>query len=171
MGIRFVIDEGKKYYFRNVTWTGNSLFTSEHLNNVLRIKKGDIYDVVSMEERLYREEEGNVTKMYTDHGFLFFNISPVEVKVEGDSVDVEMRIYEGKPATFNRIVINGNNVTNEKIARRELYTRPGYLYQQSQVERSLRELATIGHFEPEKLQSPSAVSIIPNQTNNTGRAS
>jgi outer membrane protein insertion porin family len=167
LGIRFVIDEGKKYYFRNVTWTGNSLFTSEHLNNVLRIKKGDIYDVVSMEERLYREEEGNVTKMYTDHGFLFFNISPVEVKVEGDSVDVEMRIYEGKPATFNRIVINGNNVTNEKIARRELFTRPGYLYQQSQVERSLRELATIGHFEPEKLQSPSAVSIIPNQTNNT----
>ncbi len=167
LGINFSIDEGKKYYFRNITWTGNSIFSSERLNQMLRINKGDIYDVVSMEERLYRDEEGNVSKMYTDNGFLFFNVSPVELRVEGDSVDVEMRIYEGKPATFNRIVINGNTVTNEKIARRELFTRPGYLYQQTQIERSLRELATIGHFEPEKLQSPSAVSIIPNQINNT----
>jgi len=167
LGINFTIDEGKKYYFRNITWTGNSIFSSERLNAMLRINKGDIYDIVSMEERLYRDEEGNVSKMYTDNGFLFFNVSPVELRVEGDSVDVEMRIYEGKPATFNRIVINGNTVTNEKIARRELFTRPGYLYQQTQIERSLRELATLGHFEPEKLQSPSAVSIIPNQINNT----
>ncbi|MDD2425645.1 MAG: outer membrane protein assembly factor BamA [Bacteroidales bacterium] len=167
LGINFLIEEGKRYYFRNVTWTGNSIFSSDRLNATLRINKGDIYDVVSMEERLYREEEGNVSKMYTDNGFLFFNVTPVEVRVEGDSVDVEMRIYEGKPATFNRIVINGNTVTNEKIARRELFTRPGYLYQQTQIERSLRELATMGHFEPEKLQSPSAISIIPNQINNT----
>lgn len=167
LGIHFTIDEGKKYYFRNITWTGNSVFSADRLNGMLRINRGDIYDVVSMEERLYRDEEGNVSKMYTDNGFLFFNVTPVEVRVEGDSVDVEMRIYEGKPATFNRIVINGNTVTNEKIARRELFTRPGYLYQQTQIERSLRELATMGHFEPEKLQSPSAVSIIPNQTNNT----
>jgi len=135
MCIHFTIDEGKRYYFRNITWTGNSIFPTEALNNILRIKKGDIYDVVSMEDRLTKAETGNVTKMYTDYGYLFFNVSPVELKIEQDSVDVEMRLYEGKPATFNRIVINGNNITNEKIARREIFTKPGYLYSQSDVER------------------------------------
>ena len=167
MGIHFTIDEGKKYYFRNISWTGNTIFPTEALNNVLRIKKGDIYDVVSMEDRLSKAEAGNVTKMYTDNGYLFFQVSPVEVKIEQDSVDVELRVYEGKPATFNRIIINGNSITNEKIARRELFTRPGYLYSQTDVERSIRELASMGHFEPEKLQPPNGVSIVPNQNNNT----
>lgn len=167
MGIKFTIDEGKKYYFRNITWTGNSIFPTEVLNNILRIKKGDVYDVVSMEKRLSQDEAGNVSKLYTDNGYLFFQVFPVEVKIEVDSVDVEMRLYEGKPATFNRIMINGNNITNEKVARRELFTKPGYLYSQSDVERSLRQLSTIGHFEPEKLQSPSAINIVPNQNNNT----
>lgn len=167
MGINLTIDEGKRYYFRNITWTGNSIFTTEGLNSILRIKKGDIYDVVSMEKRLFSAEDGNVNKMYTDRGYLFFHLVPVEVKIDQDSVDLEMRMYEGKPATFNRIVINGNSVTNEKIARRELFTKPGYLYSQSEVERSLRELASMGHFEPEKLQSPAAVNIIPDQNNNT----
>ncbi len=167
MGINLKIDEGKKYFFRNIVWTGNSIFTTEYLNSILRIKKGDIYDVVSMEKRLFSAEEGNVTKIYTDNGFLFFRVSPVEVKIDGDSVDIEMRIYEGKPATFNRIIINGNSITHEKIARRELFTKPGYLYSQSEVERSLRELASMGHFEPEKLSTPSAISIIPDQNNNT----
>ncbi|MFA6334357.1 MAG: outer membrane protein assembly factor BamA [Bacteroidales bacterium] len=167
MGIKFTIDEGKKYYFRNITWTGNSIFPTEVLNNILRIKKGDVYDVVSMEKRLSQDEAGNVSKLYTDNGYLFFQVFPVEVKIEVDSVDVEMRLYEGKPATFNRIMINGNNITNEKVARRELFTKPGYLYSQSDVQRSLRQLSTIGHFEPEKLQSPSAINIVPNQNNNT----
>ncbi len=167
MAIKFKIDEGKRYYFRNIVWTGNSIFTTEGLNNILRIKKGDIYDVVSMEKRLFSAEEGNVTKLYTDNGYLFFRVSPVEVKIDGDSVDLEMRIYEGKPATFNRIIINGNSITHEKIARRELFTKPGYLYSQSEVERSLRELASMGHFEPEKLSTPNAISIIPDQNNNT----
>ncbi len=167
MGIKFTIDEGKKYYFRNITWTGNSIFPSEALNSILRIKKGDVYDVVSMEDRLFRAESGNVSKEYQDLGFLFFNLSPVEVKIEGDSVDVEMRMYEGKQATFNRIMINGNNITHEKIARREIFTRPGYLYSQSDFERSLRELSSMGHFEPEKLMSPSGYNIVPNQNNNT----
>lgn len=167
MAIKFLIDEGQRYYFRNITWTGNSKYSGEALNTILRIKKGDIYDVVSMDERLTRDEKGNVSKLYTDNGFLFFNVTPVEVCVDKDSVDVEMRIYEGKPATFNRVTINGNSVTNERIARRELYTKPGYLYSQSDIERSLRELSNMGHFEPEKLQSADAINIIPNQQNNT----
>ena len=167
LGIDITIDEGRQYYFRNITWTGNSQYSSDALNSILRIKKGDIYDVVSMEERLTRDEKGNVSKLYTDNGYLFFNVTPVEVRIENDSVDVEMRIYEGKPAIFNRIMVRGNTVTNEKVVRRELYTRPGYLYSQSNIERSLRELASMGHFEPEKLQSADAINIVPNQQDNT----
>lgn len=167
LGINFVIDEGKKYYFRDVTWTGNSMYSSDQLNSVLKIKKGDVYDVVSMEKRLFEAEEGNVSKLYRDNGYLFFNISPVEVKIDGDSVDVEMRMVEGKPATFNRIVINGNNMTNEKVVRRQVWTKPGYLFSQTELERSLRDLASLGHFEPEKMMSPSGYNIMPNYNANT----
>jgi outer membrane protein insertion porin family len=167
LGIDFKIDEGNKYYFRNITWTGNSLYSAEQLNSILRIGKGDIYDVVSMEKRLFEAEEGNVTKLYRDRGYLFFRVMPVEKAIVGDSVDVEMRMFEGKPAVFNRIVINGNNITNEKVARRELYTRPGYLFSQTALERSVRELASMGHFDPEKLSSASGTSVIPNETTNT----
>ena len=164
------IDQGKRYYFRDITWTGNSVYTKEQLNNVLMIKKGDIYDVVTMEKRLQgdpKQQHPDIRKMYTDNGYLFFNVTPVEVKIEGDSVDVEMRIMEGKPATFNNIVINGNTVTSEKVARRAIYTRPGYLYSQSDFERSMRELASIGHFDPERFQSNAGYSVLPNINNNT----
>ncbi|MCE5320695.1 MAG: outer membrane protein assembly factor BamA [Bacteroidales bacterium] len=167
MGIDFKIDEGKRYYFRNITWTGNSLYSADQLNMILKIKKGDIYDVVSMEKRLFEAEEGNVSKLYRDNGYLFFNVSPVEVKIEGDSVDVEMRMIEGKPATFSRIIINGNNITNEKIVRRQVMTKPGYLFSQTDLERSLRELASMGHFDPEKIMSPTGYNIMPNYNAST----
>jgi len=167
LGIHFKIDEGKRYYFRDITWTGNSIYTADQLNSILNIKKGDIYDVVSMEKRLFEAEEGNVSKLYRDNGYLFFNVSPVEVRIDGDSVDVEMRMIEGKPATFNRIVINGNNITNEKVIRRQLWTKPGYLFSQTELERSLRDLASMGHFEPEKIMSPSGYNIMPNYNANT----
>ena len=167
MGIDFKIDEGKRYYFRNITWTGNSLYSADQLNMILKIKKGDIYDVVSMEKRLFEAEEGNISKLYRDNGYLFFNVSPVEVKIEGDSVDVEMRMIEGKPATFSRIIINGNNITNEKIVRRQVMTKPGYLFSQTDLERSLRELASMGHFDPEKIMSPTGYNIIPNYNAST----
>jgi outer membrane protein insertion porin family len=134
---------------------------------ILKIKKGDIYDVVSMEKRLFEAEEGNVSKLYRDNGYLFFNVSPVEVKIEGDSVDVEMRMIEGKPATFSRIIINGNNITNEKIVRRQVMTKPGYLFSQTDLERSLRELASMGHFDPEKIMSPTGYNIMPNYNAST----
>ncbi len=167
LGIDLTIDEGKQYHFRNITWTGNSLYSAEQLNSILRIEKGDIYDVVSMEKRLFEAEEGNVTKLYQDRGYLFFRVLPVEKSIVGDSVDVEMRMFEGKPAIFNRIIINGNNITNEKVARRELFTRPGYLFSRTALERSVRELATMGHFDPEKLSSASGTSVIPNENANT----
>lgn len=167
MGIHFVIDEGKKYYFRDITWTGNSLYSANQLNTILKIGKGDVYDVVSMEKRLFEAEEGNVSKLYRDNGYLFFNLTPVEVRIDGDSVDVEMRMVEGKPATFNRIVINGNNITNEKVVRRQLWTKPGYLFSQTELERSLRDLASMGHFDPEKIMSPTGYNILPNYNANT----
>ena len=169
--IDFEIDEGKQYYFRDITWTGNSVYTSEALNSVLKINKGDIYDVVTMEKRVFgggKESELDVSKLYRDNGFLFFNIQPVELNIEGDSVDVEMRIVEGKPATLNNIVINGNDLTNERVIRRQVFTRPGYLFSQSDFERSIREIASMGQFDPESIADPSTGwSLIPNPFDNT----
>lgn len=170
IGIDFKIDQGKKYYFRDITWTGNSVYNTEQLNNILMIKKGDVYDVVTMEKRLYgdpKQQHLDVRKQYMDNGYLFFNIMPVELNIEGDSVDVEMRISEGKQATFNNVIINGNTITNEKIARRAVFTRPGYLFSQSDFERSIRELGSIGHFDPERFQSEAGWNLIPNPNNNT----
>ena len=137
---------------------------------MLGVKKGDIYDVVTMQERLQgdpKQQHPDVRKMYTDNGYLFFNVMPVELAIEGDSVDVEMRIVEGKQATFNNIIINGNTLTNEKLVRRALFTRPGYLFRQTDFERSIREIASMGHFEPEKAMSEQGYSLMPNQMNNT----
>jgi len=170
LAIDFKIDEGKKYYFRNITWTGNSVYTSDVLNSILMIEKGDVYDVVTMEKRLFgggKQNEYDVTKLYRDNGYLFFNIQPVELNIAGDSVDVEMRIVEGKPATLNNIIINGNDLTNERVVRRQVFTRPGYLFSQTDFERSIREIASMGQFDPEAISDPSGYSIIPNQLNNT----
>ena len=168
--IDFEIDEGKKYYFRDITWTGNSVYSSEDLSQVLQIGKGDVYDVVTMQKRLFgggKQSEYDVTKLYRDNGYLFFNLQPVEMNVEGDSVDVEMRISEGKPATLNNIVINGNDLTNERVIRRQVFTRPGYLFSQSDFERSIREIASMGQFDPEAIMGEGGYSVIPNQMNNT----
>ena len=168
--IDFEIDEGKKYYFRDITWTGNSIYDSENLNKVLKINKGDVYDVVTMEKRLFgggKQSDYDVTKLYRDNGYLFFQVQPVEMNVEGDSVDVEMRISEGKPATLNNIVINGNDLTNERVIRRQVFTRPGYLFSQSDFERSIREIASMGQFDPEAIMGEGGYSVIPNQMNNT----
>ena len=171
LGIDFVVDEGDKYYFRNITWTGNSVYTSEALNSILQIQKGDVYDVVTMEKRLQgggKQGDIDVSKLYRDNGYLFFNVQPVELNVVGDSVDVEMRIAEGKQATLNNIIINGNDLTNERVVRRQVFTRPGYLFSQSDFERSIREIASLGQFDPEAITDPAkGYSIIPDQLNST----
>lgn len=171
LGIDFTIDEGKKYYFRNITWTGNSVYATDALNSILQIHKGDPYDVVTMEKRLQgggKQGDMDVSKLYRDNGYLFFNVQPVELNVAGDSVDVEIRMAEGKQATLNNIIINGNDLTNERVVRRQVFTRPGYLFSQSDFERSIREIASLGQFDPEAITDPAkGYSIIPDQMNST----
>ena len=171
LAIDLVFEEGDKYYFRDISWTGNSVYSTEALNDVLQVKKGDVYDVVSMEKRLYgggKQTDMDVSKLYRDYGYLFFNITPVETNIQNDSVDVELRISEGKQAILNNIVINGNDLTSEKVVRRQVFTRPGYLFRQSDFERSIREIASLGQFDPEAIADPTkGYSIIPNQLNST----
>ena len=170
LGIDLVFDRGDKYYFRDITWTGNSVYSTDVLNEMLSINKGDVYDVVTMNKRLQggeKESDYGVRKLYTDNGYLFFNVTPVELNIQNDSVDVEMRISEGKPATLNNIVINGNDLTNEKVVRRQIYTRPGYLFSQTDFERSIREIASLGQFDPEAIMSAEGYSVLPNPLNNT----
>ena len=170
LGIDITVEEGDKYYFRDITWTGNSVYHSDQLNQILSIKSGDVYDIVTMEKRLRgggKQNEYDISKMYRDNGYLFFSVTPVETNIQNDSVDVEMRISEGKQATLNNIVINGNDLTSEKIVRRQIFTRPGYLFSQSDFERSIREIASLGQFDPESIMSQQGYSMIPNQNNNT----
>lgn len=170
LAIDLNVDQGRKYYFRNIIWTGNSIYDSDQLNSVLQVKKGDVYDMVTMEKRLYgggKQNEMDITKLYRDVGYLFFRVQPVELNIEGDSVDVEMRIVEGKQATLNNIIINGNNLTNERVVRRQVFTRPGYLFSQTDFERSIREIASLGQFDPEAIMSKGGYDIIQNPNDNT----
>ncbi len=148
--VYMTISEGEKYYVRNINWVGNTVYPYELLDATLGIKKGDTYNLKVLNERLQSDDDA-VSKLYTDRGYLFFNVEPVEVNVENDSIDFEMRMYEGKPATINQINITGNTRVYEHVVRRELYTKPGQLYSQSDIMRSLRELAQMGHFDQEKL--------------------
>ena len=171
LNIDMEFDQGKRYYFRDITWTGNSVYPSEALNEVLKIKKGDIYDLVTLEKRLKgggKESDYDVSKLYRDNGYLFINVTPVEVNIQNDSVDVEIRVSEGKPARLNEVVINGNDLTNERVVRRQVMTRPGYLYRQTDFERSIREISSMGQFDAEAImQQGTGWNIIPNQLNNT----
>lgn len=145
------IFEGDKYYFGNVTWIGNTKYPSEILTKVLGIKKGDVFDQKLLDKRLLNDEDA-VNSLYLDYGYLFSSIEPVEVKIYSDTIDFEMRIYEGKPATINEIIIEGNEVTNEHVIRREIYTKPGDLFSKSDIIRTVRELAQLGHFDPEQIE-------------------
>ncbi len=157
------VDEGKKYYFRNIKWIGNTIYPFDYLDMILGIKKGDVYNQKHLMERIQTDENDAVSKLYQDRGYLFSQIEPVEVLIENDSIDFEMRIYEGKPATINEINIKGNTRVYEHVVRRELRTKPGQLYSQSDIMRSLRELAQMGHFDQEKIKP----DIEPNQEDGT----
>ena len=148
--VHMTINEGNKYYVRSINWVGNTVYPYDYLNAVLGIKPGATYNLKELNKRL-NEDDDAVAKLYTDQGYLFFNVEPVEVNVDNDSIDFEMRIYEGRPATINEINIVGNTRVYEHVVRRELYTKPGQLYSQSDIMRSLRELAQMGHFDQEKL--------------------
>ncbi len=147
------IEEGNKYVYRNITWVGNTKYSSEKLNNTLGIVKGDVYNQGDLESRLYMSPNGNdVSSLYMDDGYLFFQINPVETAVEGDSIDIEMRVYEGRQAMIRRVTVTGNTKTNDNVIMREIRTRPGQLFRRSDVIRSQRQLASLGYFDPEKIE-------------------
>ena len=146
------IYEGRKFYFRNITFSGNTIYTSENLARHLRIQKGDPYNRTLLETNLkYNPSGTDITAMYMDNGYLFFNATPVEVAVEGDSIDIEIRIVEGKQARIRNVTVEGNTITNDKVIMRELHTRPGDLFSRDAVLRSRRELVTLGYFKEESI--------------------
>lgn len=156
--------EGQKYYFRNIFWKGNTIYSTAKLSEILDIKKGTVYDRDLLEERLFMSQTGrDVSSLYMDDGYLFFQVTPVEVAVEDDSIDVEIRIYEGPQATIDEVRIYGNTKTNEKVIRRELRTLPGYKFSRTDLIRSQREIANLGYFDPEQMD----VRPIPNPEDGT----
>ena len=154
--------EGPKYFFGDIKWIGNTIYPSEYLSLVLEIKKGDIFDLDRLNKRVTMDEDA-VQSLYLDHGYLFSDIQPVEVSIENDTINYEMRIYEGKQATINKIIIEGNEVTNEHVIRREIRTNPGDLFSKESIIRTVRELGQLGHFDPEQI-SPEPIPDQPNGT-------
>lgn len=164
LSIDLFIDEGKQYYFRNITWVGNTKYTAEQLNSILKINKGDIYNRKMLETNLsFNPSEQDVSSLYLDDGYLFFSAEPVEVNVENDSIDIEIRIREGKQARINKVSISGNTKTNDYVVIRELRTRPGQLFSRSDIIRTTRELAQLRYFDPEKI----VPDIVPNPADGT----
>jgi outer membrane protein insertion porin family len=152
IGINLQIEEGVQYHFRNIDWLGNTKYKSEYLNQLLGINTGDVYDQKMMSERLQMSMSGtDISSLYMDDGYLFFNIDPVEVLVEEDSIDFEIRIYEGKQATINKVTVIGNTKTNEHVIMREIRTKPGELFRRSDVMRSQEELNRLNYFNPQTL--------------------
>ncbi len=152
INIDLTIDEGRKYYFRNITWLGNTKYTSEELNTILKIEKGDVYNQKVLDANLSFNPEGfDVSSLYLDDGYLFFQAIPVEVLVENDSIDLEIRIREGKQARINKVTIKGNTKTNDHVIIREIRTKPGQLFSRSDIIRTTRELAQLKYFNPESL--------------------
>ena len=144
------VEEGQKYYIRNITWAGNTVATTDYLSRVLGMKKGDVYNQRLLQKRL-SEDEDAVGNYYWNNGYLFYQLNPVEVNVVGDSIDLEMRIWEGTQAHLNHVRIYGNDRLYEEVVRRELRTKPGDLFSKEALQRSARELASMGHFDPEKV--------------------
>lgn len=150
VSIYLKVDEGKKYYIRNITWVGNTVFSTDYLSRLLGMKKGDVYNQKFMHKRL-SEDDDAVGNEYWNNGYLFYNLQPTEVNIVGDSIDLEMRIMEGNQAHISRVRINGNTRVYENVVRRELRTKPGDLFSKEALMRSAREMASMGHFDPEQI--------------------
>jgi outer membrane protein insertion porin family len=150
--LHLTIEEGRRYYFRDIVWKGNTIYETKYLDQVLGIKKGDVYNEELLNNRLSFSQDGrDISSLYLDNGYLFFRADPVEVAIENDSIDLEMRVYEGPQATIDRVVIKGNDRTHEHVIRRELYTRPGDKFSRSDIIRSQREIINLGYFNQEAL--------------------
>ena len=152
VNIDIAVNQGHRYFFRNITWVGNTKYTAAELNSVLRIKKGDVFNQKVLDANLYMNTDSrDVSSLYLDDGYLFFSLTPVEVQVENDSIDLEIRIYEGKQATINKVTISGNTKTNDNVIIREIRTKPGQLFSRADIIRTQRELAQLRYFDSEKL--------------------
>ncbi len=154
IGINIKVEEGKKYYFGNIKFLGNSVYSDQLLNNILGIKKGDIYNGVLLEKRIAdktKPDGEDITNLYQNNGYLFSNINPVEVKTVNDSIDFEIRVTEGPIAYFNKISVVGNDKTNDKVIYRELRTKPGQKYSKEDLVRTIREIGQLGFFDPEAI--------------------
>lgn len=158
-------DEGQRYYIRNINWVGNTVYTTSGLNEVLRMKKGDVYNQSLIEKRLQAggDEASSVANYYFNDGYVFNKVTPVEETVDGDSIDLVIRIYEGIQATINKINIYGNTQVYEEVVRRELKLKPGDLFNMDAFKSSIQEIAQMGHFDPEGIKP----EPIPDQTNGT----
>jgi outer membrane protein insertion porin family len=162
--IEITVSEGHRYYFGNITWVGNAKYPSKVLSDVLAIKKGDVYNSEYLNQRLMMNPNGSdVSSLYMDNGYLFFQVTPVETNVHGDTIDLEMRIYEGNQARINNVTVTGNDKTNDKIIMRQIRTVPGELFKRSDVIRTQRELSQLGYFDPEKM----SVTPTPNPEDGT----
>lgn len=148
--IRIGIEEGNRYFFGDISWVGNSIYPGEYLGQMLRIQKGDVFNQTLLDERLFMDDDA-VHNLYMNNGYLFSRIIPVDVAIYNDTVDLEMRIYEGDQASIERVIIRGNTKTHEHVIRRELRTKPGELFNKAALIRTVRELAQLGHFDPEKI--------------------
>jgi outer membrane protein insertion porin family len=158
------VEEGPKYYFRKITWVGNTKYSDQILGRILRIKKGDVYDREALETAMtYNPNGTDIRSLYMDDGYLFFDVNPIEVNVENDSIDIEIRIREGKQATVNKVTISGNTKTSDFVALREVQTRPGQLFSRDKLIQSQRQLAQLKYFDAEKLNP----SVNPNPEDGT----
>ena len=160
--IYMTIDEGNQYHLRSVRWVGNSVFSTAYLDYLLRLKPGDVYNQTELDKRLY-EDENSVKNEYYNRGYVFFDLLPIEVSVENDSIDLELRMSEGAQATIDRVKIFGNDRLYEEVIRRELRTLPGNLFSMQALERSFREIANMGHFDPENIKP----DVLPNRESGT----
>ncbi len=158
--------QGQKYYLRNIEWVGNKVYTSAQLSRVLRMKKGDVYDQSMLNKRLHEDDDA-IGNMYYNNGYVFYGLDPVEINIDGDSIDLEMRIEENNQATFNHVRIAGNDRVYENVIRRELYTKPGDLFSMEAIKRSVMELANMNQFDPEALQAELMKNIKPDAVSGT----
>lgn len=145
------VEEGEKYYFRDITWVGNTIYSTYQLNEMLGIRHGDTYNEKQLIENLTQNERGSdIASLYMNNGYLYFNATPVEVRVDNDSIDIEIRIYEGKQARLNKVGVKGNTKTNDHVIVRQFRTLPGDLFNRDDVQRTQRELYQLQYFNQEK---------------------
>lgn len=151
--IKLNIFEGDRFYFGNITWTGNTKYSSERLSEILAIEPGEIYNSEKFESHLYMNPRGgDVSSLYLDDGYLAFQAIPIEKRIYADTVDIEIRIYEGRQYRINQVFLSGNTKTNDRVIIREIRTKPGDLFSRSEIIRTQRELAQLGYFDPEGFQ-------------------